>query len=193
MQLPLDMDGPTYVPGFVYMRDFIDVQEESELLNYIATLPLKPMQFHQYEAKRKVLSFGYDYHFQDRALSKGDPIPELFHPLIQRVATVLKVNDTDITELLVTEYPPGSVINWHRDAPPFKSIAGLSLLSDCSFRLRPYDKTNRTRHSTLTYPVQRRSLYLIQDEARSEWEHSIQPVRSTRYSVTFRTLVNKNG
>jgi len=40
-------------------------------------------------------------------------------------------------------------------------------------------------------PVRRRSLYIITGEARSEWQHSIAPVKETRYSVTLRTLRDK--
>ena len=42
----------------------------------------------------------------------------------------------DFAELLVTKYPPGSVINWHLDAPPFELIAGISPAADCIFKLK---------------------------------------------------------
>ncbi|QEC52556.1 alpha-ketoglutarate-dependent dioxygenase AlkB [Anseongella ginsenosidimutans] len=97
----------------------------------------------------------------------------------------------DFAEVLVTEYPPGAVINWHRDAPPFDVIAGVSLLSNADFRFRPYDKNKRGRQHIMRMNLERRSLYIIQGEARSEWEHSIAPVTEPRYSVTLRTLRNK--
>jgi hypothetical protein len=37
-------------------------------------------------------------------------------------------------------------------------------------------------------PVRRRSLYVIGEEARTEWEHSTAPVENTRFSITLRTL-----
>jgi alkylated DNA repair dioxygenase AlkB len=95
---------------------------------------------------------------------------------------------TALAEMLITEYPPGSVINWHRDAPPFDQIAGISLLSDVTFKLRPHDKAKQNRKAILSFPVQRRSLYILQGEARSEWQHSTAPVLTTRYSITFRTM-----
>lgn len=91
----------------------------------------------------------------------------------------------------MTEYSPGTVINWHRDAPPFDLIAGISIRGDCKFRLRPHDKTKQTRSSVISLPVNRRSLYIIQGPARSEWQHSIAPVKQTRYSITLRTLKKK--
>ena len=33
-----------------------------------------------------------------------------------------------------------------------------------------------------------RSVYLLRGPSRTEWEHSIRPVKELRYSVTFRTL-----
>jgi alkylated DNA repair dioxygenase AlkB len=94
----------------------------------------------------------------------------------------------NFAELLLTEYPEGSVINWHRDAPPFGLIAGISLLSDCTFRLRPHDKAKQNRRSIISLPVRRRSLYIISESARTDWQHSIAPVKQTRFSITLRTL-----
>ena len=39
-----------------------------------------------------------------------------------------------------------------------------------------------------TLGIEPRSAYLLRAEARSVWEHSIPPVETLRYSVTFRTL-----
>ena len=33
-----------------------------------------------------------------------------------------------------------------------------------------------------------RSAYVLTGPARTQWEHSIPPVKETRYSITFRTL-----
>jgi alkylated DNA repair dioxygenase AlkB len=37
--------------------------------------------------------------------------------------------------------------------------------------------------------VQPRSLYILRGPARRQWEHSVPPVDSLRYAVTFRNLV----
>jgi alkylated DNA repair dioxygenase AlkB len=39
--------------------------------------------------------------------------------------------------------------------------------------------------------VQPRSAYLLRGDARWDWQHSIPPVDELRYSVTFRTLVER--
>jgi alkylated DNA repair dioxygenase AlkB len=109
-------------------------------------------------------------------------------PLLEKTASFLSLDSRAFAELLVTGYPTGSVINWHRDAPPFDLIAGISLLADCTFRLRPYDKAKQGRGNIISVPVRRRSLYVMQGVARNEWEHSISPVKQPRYSITLRTL-----
>lgn len=174
--------------GFHYFPDFISKEEEKELINAISKFELHNFQFHGYEGKRKVASFGYDWSFEKRMLSKGKEIPSLFTALIEKTANHLSIKPGSFGELLLTEYPVGSVINWHRDAPPFEKIAGISLGADCIFRLRPYDKAKQNRKSVRSLSVQRCSLYLISDEARSEWEHSTLPVKDVRYSITLRTL-----
>ena len=89
---------------------------------------------------------------------------------------------------MIIEYPPGAVINWHRDAPPFDIIVGISLLSNCTFKLRPHEKEKQTRSSIISFPVERRSLYVMQGPSRTDWQHSTNPVKETRYSITLRTL-----
>jgi alkylated DNA repair dioxygenase AlkB len=179
---------PELPEGFYYYPDFINVNQEHELLSVIEKIELHDMVFLGYTAKRKVASFGYDFNFSTKKLTRGIAIPESFNWLIERVAEQLIINREQIAELLVTEYPVGSVINWHRDAPPFESIAGLSLAADCVFKLRPYEKSLRTRKSIISFPVRQRSLYIMQGPARNNWEHSTAPVLDIRYSITFRTL-----
>ena len=180
--------GPNMPDGFKYTPDFITAVEEENLLRDISALELHTFFFQGFKAKRKVASYGYDWNFEKRMLTKGKPIPEIFSCLIERVAKHLCVEKAAIGELLILEYPVGSVINWHRDAPPFDKIAGISLKADCVFRLRPHDKTKQSRRSIISHPVKARSLYVMQGPSRSEWEHSTSPVEDVRYSITFRTL-----
>jgi alkylated DNA repair dioxygenase AlkB len=174
--------------GFDYIPDFLNEDEEQSLVKSIRQIELHPFRFHGFEAKRRVASFGFDYGFETGHLLKGQPIPAVFEPLVFKAASHLSIDQKDFGELLVLEYPPGAVINWHRDAPPFKIICGISLLEDCVFRLRPHDKDKQGRKTVLSLPVRRRSMYVIRGEARTSWQHSILPVKRTRYSITLRTL-----
>ena len=181
----MDADLPK---GFSYIPGFISAKEQAELLNLILQIELHAFQFHGYEGKRRVASFGYDWSFEKRTLSKGEEIPKEFDWLIERTANYLNIPKCDFAELLITEYPVGAVINWHRDAPPFELIAGISLLTECDFRLRPHDKNIQGRKFIRTLEIAPRSLYVIKDEARNEWEHSTKAVERKRYSITLRTM-----
>lgn len=179
---------PAFPDGFSYTPDFITYDEESELCKEISKVELHNFNFQGFKANRKVASFGYDYSFENGKLTKGIDIPVTFNLLIEKVNTHLSIIPGKFAELLITEYPPGAVINWHRDAPPFDIIAGISLMADCTFRLRPHDKAKQGRGSVISFPINRRSLYIIQGAARSDWQHSILPVKQTRYSITLRTI-----
>lgn len=174
--------------GFSYTPDFLNEAEETQLHQEILKTELGTFNFRGFEAKRKVASFGFDYHFEEMTLSKGKEIPQAFDPLIEKVASFLSIQKKNFAELLITEYPVGAVINWHRDAFPFDVIAGISLCADCTFRLRPHEKTKQKRGSTISFSVQKRSLYVMRGPARTEWQHSIAPVQQVRYSITLRTL-----
>ena len=174
--------------GFSYQADFLTSTEEEQLLEEIEKIELHPMIFQGFEAKRKVSSYGYDWSFDKRVLTKGKEIPQAFDFLIQNIAKGFKIQKGAFAELLITEYPGGSVINWHRDAPPFDVIVGVSLLADCTFKLRPYDKAKQKRGAVISFPVKQRSLYVMKGAVRTEWEHSIAPVEKLRYSITLRTL-----
>ena len=121
---------PKLPDGFSYERDFLTVDEEALLLKTIGSIELRPMMFQGFEAKRKVASFGYDYSFDKRKLSKGKEIPTELQWLVSKIGAKLSIPAHNFAELLITEYPVGSVINWHRDAPPFDLVVGISLLSD---------------------------------------------------------------
>lgn len=187
MQTLFDI-APELPEGFQYYPDFLSAEEEQYLLMQVKRFPLANMRFQGFEARRRTASFGYDYHFDTRRLSPGKAIPPEFHSLIARVAEKLHMAHDRFAELLITEYAPGTVINWHRDAPPFGLIAGISLGAACRFRLRPYGEAKRKRSSMKTLDVAPRSLYLLSGEVRDYWEHSIAPVKATRYSMTLRSL-----
>ncbi len=180
--------APILPSGFTYSPNFITEAEEQRLLAIISKLELATMKFHAYEAKRKVVNYGQGWSFTEQQLKPGNEIPGEFHFLVERIADHLNIPKEQIVQFLITEYPVGSVINWHRDAPPFEIIAGVSLLSNCEFKLRPQEKEKQTRSATISLPVQRRSLYTMQGISKTAWQHCTAPLKTVRYSLTFRTV-----
>jgi alkylated DNA repair dioxygenase AlkB len=81
---------------------------------------------------------------------------------------------------LINEYRPGTPIGWHRDAPQYDVVAGISLLSACRMKFRPYrspaaPKASR-RVATHEVVLAARSAYLMTQAARSAYEHHIPAV-----------------
>lgn len=173
-------------PGFRYRSDFLAVEEERALIDRVQTLSLAEFEFHGYRAKRRVISFGFKYQYDERVLNPAPPIPEFLHSLRARAAEFAGLAAGDLVQSVVSEYRPGTQIGWHRDKPEFGEVVGVSLASSCTFRFRrPLGPGAFRRFSFMAEP---RSAYLLSGPARTDWYHSIPAVESLRYSITFRTL-----
>lgn len=151
----------------------------------VRQLPLKAFQFHGYEGKRRVVSYGWQYDFNQSKLRKTGHIPSWLLPLRETAADFARLAPEQLQQVLVTEYGPGAGIGWHRDKAVFGDVIGISLLSACRFRLRRKLGARWERASLTAEP---RSAYLLRGPSRTEWEHSIPPVDALRYSITFRNF-----
>lgn len=170
--------------GFLYQPDFLSVAEEEALLRQIRTIDFGEVRMHGVVARRKVAHFGWLYNYESWKIERGAAIPEFFGDVRERAASLLHLEAEQLAQLLVTEYPAGAGIGWHRDAPPFGEVVAVSLLSPCRLRLR-YGSAGR---ASSTLAVEPRSAYVLSGAVRSAWQHSISPIKTARYSLTFRTL-----
>lgn len=171
--------------GFRYQAGIVPRKLQEALLEALPELPFKPFDFHGYEGKRRVVSFGWKYDFDTETVRRIDAIPPLLLPLRQLAADFAGLPAEGLQQALVTEYDVGAPIGWHRDKAVFGDVVGISLLTSCTFRLRRKRAGRWERTSVILEPG---SGYLLSGAARSEWEHSIPPVERLRYSVTFREL-----
>ena len=181
-------------PGFEYRPDFIGADEEQALLAALEGVPFSRVEMRGAVARRRTAHYGWTYGYEARTTAPGEPIPGFLLDLRAKAAGWMGVDPEALAEALVTEYAAGAPIGWHRDAPMFGDIAGISLAGACRMKFRPYVSPKdvgsvrgprRTTHSLELAP---RSAYLIRGVARRDFEHSIPPVEHTRYSVTFRTV-----
>jgi alkylated DNA repair dioxygenase AlkB len=189
---------PELPPGFRYQDEFITVAEELALVRSIAAVEFSKFEMRGVVAKRRVAFFGRSY---DATQGPELPIPEFLLPFRDRLAAWVAVEPEAFAMALINEYREAAPIGWHRDAPQYDIVAGLSLLSACRMKLRPYVaprlRAGNTEGATARQPPRKttheiellpRSAYLITGESRQAYEHSIPPVDSLRYSITFRTL-----
>jgi alkylated DNA repair dioxygenase AlkB len=184
-QLALFDDQIADPKGLRYTREFVSPATEQELIARIAELPLKPFQFGAFEGHRRVKSFGFRYDYSLQRLQPSEPIPEWLAAIAREVERFGELPQGSVRQILCTDYDVGVGIGWHRDKPHFDKVFGLSLGSACKlrFRRRQGDKWER-----FALPAEPRSLYLMDGEARTRWEHSIPAVEQRRWSITFRTM-----
>jgi alkylated DNA repair dioxygenase AlkB len=186
MMLDLLGNRPALPVGFRYEADLVADAAQAALIEDIRALPLRAFDFHGFKANRRVMSFGWRYDFTAARLVEIDPIPEWLMPLREAVARFAGDTADDYAQVLVSEYAPGAGIGWHKDKAVFDHIVGVSLAATCPLRLRralPGGKWQRAEQL-----VEPGSMYLLSDEVRTGWEHSIAPVQELRYSLTFRTI-----
>ena len=150
---------------------------------------------HGVVAKRRTVQFGRHYGFETFKLTEAPATPEFLLPLRQRVAEFSGQAAERFEEVLVTEYRSGAQIGWHRDAPPFDIVVGVSLLEDCTMQFRRWPVVKaapavagQKRVKPLAQLLQARSAYILQGDVRTRWQHHIPPTKALRYSITFRTL-----
>jgi alkylated DNA repair dioxygenase AlkB len=184
-----DVDVPE---GFHYCDDFISPVEESSLGDDIARLEFANFEMRGVVARRRVAFFGRTY---DSGRTPTAPLPGFLMPLRDKLAAWAGVDGDAFAMALVNEYPPGAPIGWHRDAPQYDIVGGLSLLSSCRMKFRPYvspgapaQTPSGRRIATHEIALERRSAYLMTGESRNAYEHHIPPVTTLRYSITFRTV-----
>ncbi len=186
--LQTDLFGPstTLPEGFAYQPEFLSVQEEALLLEALGALPFEHAQYHEWQARRRVVSFGGRYDYTQQALNDAPPMASFLHSLRDRIGAWAGIDPDGIHHAMIAEYRPDTPLGWHRDVPDFEEIMGVSLLSFARMRLRPYPPKpgQRAVHAVDLAP---RSAYVIRGPARWAWQHAISPTKSLRYSITFRT------
>jgi len=184
-----DVDVPD---GFRYHDGFITTDEEALLAAEIARVEFSTFEMRGVVARRRVAFFGRSY---DGGGAVTTELPAFLMPLRAKIAAWANVGADAFSMALINEYAPGAPIGWHRDAPQYDIVAGISLLSACRMKFRPYERPTadastpgRRRTATHEVTLERRSAYLMAGESRSAYEHHIPAVKTLRYSITFRTV-----
>ncbi|MBX3470910.1 MAG: alpha-ketoglutarate-dependent dioxygenase AlkB [Planctomycetes bacterium] len=176
-------------PGFALFEDVIGRDEEARLLAWARALPLAPYVLHDTPSRRRVLSFGATYRqgsgrLGQRAVTPA-PLPPALESLIGRCAPLGGIAPDAIAQALVSHYPAGAGIGWHRDRPEYGPVVvGVSLLGACRLRLR----AGARPREVVTVALPPGSVYVLSGPSRASWEHAIPPVATERWSVTLRTV-----
>ena len=181
-----DLFKEPLIGGFQYRPDFVSEAEHDALVAHLCATDLTPFRFRGWLGNRKTTTFGWRYDFDDSSFAPAEPIPEWLRPLRARAAAFAQVVPDDFAHVLLARYDPGAGIGWHRDRPQFEHVVGISLGSPATMRFRQRTPPSGFRRATVQ--LEPRSAYLLSGEVRHEWEHSIAPGDTLRFSITFRTL-----
>jgi alkylated DNA repair protein (DNA oxidative demethylase) len=176
------------IAGLKYREELISDSEERQLLAHLTPLELAPFRFHGWLGNRKTQSFGWRYDFDDASFRPAEPLPNWLLPLRDKAAAFAGLAPDAFVHVLLARYDPGAGIGWHRDRDVFEKVVGVSLNTPVILRFRQRAASGFRRASLEVAP---RSAYLLSDESRWHWEHSIAPGDRLRFSITFRSLSDK--
>ena len=171
--------------GLLYQEEFLSQEDESDLLAEIRRLPLEEAKYKSFTARRRIAAYGSSYDFETNVLGPAPGIPQFLLPLRTKVSRFLEIEESRLVHALVTEYRPGTELGWHRDIGEFGIVAGISLAGTCRMRFRRYPPEKGAKVFNLDLVP--RSVYVLRDEIRWRWQHSVARTKELRYSITFRT------
>jgi alkylated DNA repair dioxygenase AlkB len=186
-------DGISRIPGLQYIPNFISQNDEFELLQSIN------QEVWLSDIKRRVQHYGYRYDYKARSIDYSMYLGRL-------PAWVMKISDAICkggqmeqapNQMIINEYLPGQGITNHVDCEPCfgETIISLSLSSPCIM-----DFVNVKTKQKIELLLEKRSLVVINGEARHKWSHGIAPrktdffnnlriERGLRISITFRNVI----
>lgn len=183
----------TAVPGLLLYHDFISKSMEDELIKEIDS------QVWVVDYNRRLQYYGYRNELEAPYDLVKFPVP--MPPLIYKLAQQLveqKIVSIQPDQVIINEYFPGEGLRPHKDRNYFENqICGVNLGSGCIMRFIKIKGGD-----VIDVEVPRCSVYVMQDEARYNWNHSIPSRkkdivdgnvkhRERRLSITYRKVIMK--
>ncbi|KAM7262089.1 hypothetical protein ACFE04_021166 [Oxalis oulophora] len=170
------------IPGLFMLHDFVDVNEERDLLAAVDSMPWYGL------AKRRVQHYGYEFRYDTRNVDPKQhlgELPSFVSHIIKRIASSFPniYNAANLDQLTVNEYPSGVGLSPHIDThSAFEDlIFSLSLAGPCIMEFRKYSNTDmKAKDSDNSSNFLRKAIYLpprsialLSGEARYAWHHYI--------------------
>lgn len=183
----------TQVPGLQLYSDYISESMEGKLTNEIDG------QIWVVDYDRRLQYYGYRNELESPydLVTFPVPIPSIIYKLSGTlVERKILLHQPD--QVIINEYSPGQGIRPHKDRNYFDNqICGVNLGSGCIMRFIKIKGGD-----VVDVEIPRRSLYVMQDEARYKWNHAIPPRkkdkidgnlhhRERRLSITYRKVMPK--
>ena len=186
------------VPGLKFLEDFLTPEQQDYCVKRVDTA----VDQWRSDLSRRVQHYGWRYDYKGRAITPDmylGALPDWLAWLGQKLYDETGLFDRVPEQVIVNEYLPGQGIATHIDHPGFGlTVCTISLLDDWEM-----DFSENWRDKTPAL-LQRGSCVLLTGESRSTWQHGIAPRKSEaiaqgrrnrkrRLSLTFRTVLNRDG
>jgi alkylated DNA repair dioxygenase AlkB len=183
----------TAVPGLLLYHDFISESMEEDLMAEIDS------QIWVVDYDRRLQYYGYRNELEAPYALIPFPVsmPPLIHKLSQKIVEQ-KIVSLQPDQVIVNEYAPGEGLRPHKDRNYFENqICGVNLGSGCVMRF-----IKISGGDVVDVEMPRRAVYVMQDEARYKWNHSMPSRkkdivdgavkhRERRLSITYRKVIMK--
>jgi alkylated DNA repair dioxygenase AlkB len=186
------------VPGLMVFEEFLTPEEQT---NCIQRVDAAESEWRN-DLRRRVQHYGWRYDYKARAITPDmhiGALPDWLDRLAQKLYDETGLFDRKPEQVIVNEYQPGQGIATHIDHRGFgPTVCTISLLDDWEMDFSEnWDKK-------MPALLKRGSCVLLANSSRSKWQHGIAPRktenvgngrrdRKRRLSLTFRTVLNRDG
>ena len=180
---PLFPPLPDYSPSVHLILDYVDRDLEAKLIQLEKEITHFNNQTGRYERQYGLL-FVHDPRDVWPLVDLHDSLPVLILRLVEEIKKML---EQKLNQTIINGYLRGRGIRPHNDLHLFgRTVCSLSLGSPT---VMPFQEAKRRDGPELQLPLPRRSLFVLQDEMRYDWNHSILDgdVQGARFSFTFRS------
>ena len=186
------------VPGLQFLEEFLTPAEQDYCVQRVDAA----VDEWRNDLSRRVQHYGWRYDYKARAITPDmhiGALPDWLADMAQKLYDETGLFERIPEQVIVNEYLPGQGIATHIDHPGFgPTVCTISLLDDWEM---DFSENWRDKSPAL---LQRGSCVLLTGDARSVWQHGIAPRKSEvtesgrrqrkrRLSLTFRTVVNRDG
>jgi alkylated DNA repair dioxygenase AlkB len=172
------------LPGLKLATEVVTPEEEARLIALVESCNPQRYQGDALGGLRAI-SYGWKYDLSSAAFSPCDPPPEGFAFVRQIAANFADLTSESFVQCLLNRYEAGAEISWHCDKPIWEDIVGISLGAPTTMGFR---RAVQGGYVYAEAELPRRSIYLLSGEVRTHFDHSIPPLKETRWSITFRTF-----
>ena len=186
------------VPGLTFLEGFLTPEQQDYCVQRVDAA----VGEWRNDLSRRVQHYGWRYDYKARSITPDmhiGALPDWLADLAQRLYDETELFGRIPEQVIVNEYLTGQGIATHIDHPGFgPTVCTISLLDDWEM---DFSENWKDKSPAL---LQRGSCVLLTGDARSVWQHGIAPrkseatdagrrPRNRRLSLTFRTVLNRDG